>query len=94
MKIKFIGPQDYVEVLGHGQHLKDQVKDYPDKVAEELLAKDTQQRFEEVEVDPEDMTVRQLKKELEGFEEVKVPSNAKKPDLVKILKAEREKAQE
>jgi|GEM_PF-3044484 len=46
MKIRYLGPSPSVNVGEFGPHYKDEVKDYPDKVGEELLATMRKQRFE------------------------------------------------
>jgi hypothetical protein len=48
MKIKYLGPSPSVNVGGFGPHPKDAVVDYPDEVAEELLATSKKQKFEAV----------------------------------------------
>jgi len=48
MKIKYLGPHDFVEVRGFGPHLRSEVKDYPDEVGRELLATARRQKFEAV----------------------------------------------
>lgn len=48
MKIKYDGPRHVVGVAGFGDHKKGEVKDYPDEIAEELLATSTRQRFSTV----------------------------------------------
>jgi len=52
MKIKYLGPGDAVNVEPYGRHLKDQVKDYPDDFADELLTTSTRQQFECVDTKP------------------------------------------
>lgn len=46
MKIKYLGPSPSVNVGEFGPHPKDVVIDYPDDVAEELLATSKKQKFE------------------------------------------------
>ena len=46
MKIKYLGPSKSVNVGGYGAHGKGRTKDYPDEVAEELLATARKQRFQ------------------------------------------------
>ena len=48
MKIKYTGPRDSINVGGFGAHNKEQVKDYPDDVAEDLLDTSKKQQFEAV----------------------------------------------
>ena len=47
-KIKYLGPSKSVNVGGYGTHRKGRVKEYPDGVAEELLATADKQRFKAV----------------------------------------------
>lgn len=47
MKVKFTGPQGYVDVLGYGRHQKGEVKEYSQEIASELL-RDSHGRFEAV----------------------------------------------
>jgi len=54
MKIKYLGPSPSVNVGGFGEHLKNQVADYPDDVAEELLSTSKKQRFEAVKTKKEE----------------------------------------
>lgn len=48
MKIKYSGPSNTVNVPPYGKHAKDQVKEYPDDFAKELLATSNRQQFEAV----------------------------------------------
>ena len=48
MKVKYLGPSKSVNVGGYGAHRKGRVKEYPDEVAEELLATADKQRFQAV----------------------------------------------
>ena len=47
-KIRYDGPCDWVNVGPHGQHHRDQVKEYPSKYAEELLVTSKKQQFVDV----------------------------------------------
>lgn len=46
MKVKYSGPRDSINVGEFGPHAKDQVKDYPKEVAEELVETANKQSFE------------------------------------------------
>lgn len=48
MKIKYLGPGSSVNVGPYGQHNKNEVKNYPDEFAKELLATSKKQKFEVV----------------------------------------------
>jgi len=48
MRVKYLGPRDSIGVAGHGEHLKDEVKDYPDEVGVELVTESKRQHFEAV----------------------------------------------
>lgn len=47
--IKYLGPRAEIEVQGFGPHRRGQTKEYPDTVADELVATAVRQRFELVE---------------------------------------------
>jgi len=48
MKIKYLGPSPSVNVAPYGAHKKEEIKDYPDKFGEALLATSKKQKFEAV----------------------------------------------
>jgi len=92
MKIIYLGPCDRVNVAPHGEHFRDQVKEYPDAFAAELLDTSKKQKFEVVDdgtiaktdQKPEGMTVAELTALLEKLE-IKIPARSKKADLLKLL---------
>ena len=43
--IEYLGPADWVNVEPHGRHMKNEVKEYPDDFAEELLGTSKKQQF-------------------------------------------------
>jgi hypothetical protein len=45
MKIKYLGPSDKVLVHPHGEHRKDEIKEYPEKFGKELCETSRKQRF-------------------------------------------------
>ena len=49
MKIKYLGPPPEVNVAPYGPHKQDEVKEYPDEFAEDLLATSKKQHFEAIE---------------------------------------------
>jgi len=49
MKVKYLGPRDGVHVEPYGVHLKNQVKDYPDDFADDLIATSQKQQFKAME---------------------------------------------
>jgi len=53
MKLKYKGPGAYVMVAGFGRHDRKEIKDYPDEVAEELLATSKRQKFQVVGTAPQ-----------------------------------------
>ena len=65
---------------------KDEVREYPDDFAAELMATSKRQRFETEPSDPADMTVNQLRQVLKDLD-VEVPANAKKIELVNLVRA-------
>lgn len=94
MKIKYLGPRDQVIVAPYGQHWQGEIKDYPDKFGEELLASMKTNRFEEVkeaavlEKPPaaglEEKTVAELTAMLQE-KGVEIPPKARKADLIRLL---------
>jgi len=92
MKIKYCGPGSFINVHPHGRHDKDEVKDYPDEFAEDLLATAKENKFEVVDgksVDDnplEKMTVAELQAIL-GDMEIDYSKDAKKADLISLVKA-------
>lgn len=46
MKLKYKGPGSHVMVAGFGRHDKNEVKDYPDEAAEELIETSIRQKFQ------------------------------------------------
>jgi hypothetical protein len=48
MKIRYLGPMDRVYVVPYGPHYRDEIRNYPDSFARELLATSTKQHFEAV----------------------------------------------
>jgi hypothetical protein len=47
MLIKYLGTGSSVTVVPYGQHLKDEVREYPDEFGADLLETSKRQRFEE-----------------------------------------------
>jgi hypothetical protein len=54
MKIRYDGPGSFVNVHPYGQHLKDEIKEYPDDFVKELLATSKAQKFTVVDDDKDE----------------------------------------
>lgn len=84
MKIKYLGPNDHVVVGSYGVHYRDEIKEYPDDFAKELLATSVRQRFEG-EGSIESKTVAELTTILEAAG-IEIPPKARKAELIEMLK--------
>lgn len=95
MLIKYLGPSPEVNVGQFGSHRKDEVKEYPDNIGQELIATAQKQQFEAAEVgtvsasSAEVMTVEQLKTELGNFYDAPTLKGLKKADLVALFNTTR-----
>lgn len=100
MKIKYLGPGSFVNVDPYGQHDKNEIKEYPDEFAAELILTSKKQQFAPADAGNETgdnplnkMTVAELKKMLDDMQ-VEYPGDAKKADLIELIKAQPEKNEE
>jgi len=48
MKVKYLGPRESINVHPYGPHAKDEVKNYPDDFAHDLVDGSSRQQFEAV----------------------------------------------
>ncbi len=60
MKIRYIGPCDRVNVAPYGEHRQDEVREYPDDFAANLLKTSVRQVFEVVETEPPEAETPQV----------------------------------
>lgn len=67
MKIRYLGPRTEVNVAPFGKHQLNDVKNYPDDFAKELMETSSRQRFEVVDGGPDEATADEI---LEAVEKV------------------------
>lgn len=102
MKIKYLGPGEFVNVVPYGRHAKDETKEYSDDFGTDLLATSKKQQFEEAEPGSapgagegggggdsyEEMTKKEIMEKIGAFQATDEleKMKLKKADLIEILK--------
>ena len=92
MQVKYLGPSRSVNIAPFGAHYRDEIKDYPDDFAAELLETSHKQQFEPAGGDPVIAIARPLKSmkidELRGLAgklEIDFDENANRSALISLI---------